>query len=144
MYNIILFKKENIKECSKIFTSIFNKEPWKENWTEDIAYKRLKEVYDTPNFFGITYVKDEKIIGAMLGNIEHWDIGKKYILKEFFIDTKFQGKGLGSIMLRELENKLYKLSVKAIELNTLRGKSTEGFYSRNGYKVNNSMVVMEK
>ncbi|KGM95180.1 spermidine acetyltransferase [Clostridium novyi A str. 4552] len=138
------FKEVHLKECSKMYPSIFNEEPWKESWTEDIAYKRLKEVYDTPNFFGITYIKDEKIIGAILGNIEHWDIGEKYILKEFFIDSKCQGNGLGRKMLGELEKRLSELSVKSIELNTLMGRSTEGFYSQNGYEVNKQMIVMEK
>ncbi|EDS78495.1 spermine/spermidine acetyltransferase [Clostridium botulinum C str. Eklund] len=138
------FEKEYLKECSKIYPSIFNEKPWEESWTEDIAYKRLKEVYDTPNFFGIAYIKDENIIGAILGNIEHWNIGKKYILKEFFIDSKCQGRGLGCKMLGELEEKLCKLSVKSIELNTIVGRSTEGFYFQNGYEVNKQMIVMEK
>lgn len=144
MEDIKIFNGEYLKECSKIYPSIFNREPWSESWTEDVAYTRLKEVYDTPNFFGIAYIKNEVIIGGILGNIEHWDIGKKYILKEFFIDTRCQGNGVGSRMLGALEERLSELSVRTIELNTLRGKSTEGFYCKNGYKTDKDMIVMEK
>ena len=35
MEDIKIFNGEYLKECSKIYPSIFNEEPWSESWTED-------------------------------------------------------------------------------------------------------------
>ncbi|AEB74989.1 GNAT family N-acetyltransferase [Clostridium botulinum] len=138
------FKEKYLKQCSKIYPSIFNDEPWNENWTETIAHERLREIYNTPKFKGIVYIKDEKVIGAILGNLEQWDSGIKYSLKEFFVDKKAQGNGLGSTMLKYLDKELKNLKIKSVELYTLKGRSTEGFYKKNGYIVDESSIIMNK
>lgn len=138
------FKEKYLKECSKIYPSIFNRNPWNENWTEETAYKRLSEIYNTPNFKGIVCMKNEKIIGGILGNLENWDEGLKYSLKEFFIDISIQGTGLGSRMIKFIEENLKNTNVKSIELYTLKGISTEEFYNKNGYKIDRNIIIMEK
>lgn len=141
---ILKFEEKHIKKCSNIYPNIFNSEPWNENWSVETAYNRLKDIYDSPKFKGLVYIDNGKILGAILGNIECWDKGFKYFLKEFFIDNNCQGRGIGSSMIDFMENELKKINVNSIELYTLRGRQTEGFYKKNGYEKSCDTIIMNK
>lgn len=138
---------ENLQQCAKLHKIVFNEKPWNEKWTIETSYKRLSEIYKTPNFIGLMYMKDGKIMGAVFGNYEQMYDGKRYFLKEMFVDRNLKGKRIGSDLLAMVENQVKMLGIKTVFLFTSRANHTDRFYFKNMYKVYrklDNMVMMGK
>lgn len=141
-----LFKlhESHLLECSKLYIKVFNAEPWNDNWTEEAAFKRLKDIYETPNFEGLVYIDDNKILGAVFGNCEQWYEGKHYNLKEMLVFNEQQGKGIGSLIINSLTSDLKQLGVNTVILFTSKGNKTHNFYIKNGFGELESMAMLAK
>lgn len=136
--------KVELGEITELFIKEFNKEPWNDKWVYDRAYNRLKDLYEHPRFIGIVCVFNEKVVGVVMGYLEYWYEGYHYNLKEIFIDTEIQGQGIGSKLLKALEDKLLGQDVTSIELFTLKNQKTIGFYNKNQFIRVEELVIMEK
>ncbi|AFS77766.1 acetyltransferase, GNAT family [Gottschalkia acidurici 9a] len=144
MSNVYNIEEKHLIKCGELFVKAFNANPWNDNWTVDNAYKRLKDIYSTPNFIGLVYIENDEVKGAVLGNCETWYDGTDYNLKEIFIDVDHKGRGIGSTIIEELESKLNTLNINKIILNTLRAKEVSNFYIKNEYKELEDVVTMSK
>jgi len=144
MTTIINIKSEHILECSKLFLKTFNAQPWNDKWTPDTAFKRLHDIFLSPNFEGISYFEDGEIKGAVFGYKEQYYDGVHYNLKELFISTDLQGKSVGSKLIQELEKRLLGLGVTNILLFTLKGTRASNFYLKNNFSECNNMTIMSK
>lgn len=138
------FEYDYLDECVNLYISAFNREPWNDKWDFNTANKRLQDIYKAPNFKGLVCMKDDKIVGVIMGNYEQWYEGLHYNIKEFFIDINNQKSGIGSKMLQHLESYLKKRNVNTIHLFTAKDYKTEGFYLRNGYEIPTTMTMMSK
>ena len=144
MNNIISIKSEHISKCCELYIKVFNGEPWNDKWTKETTYKRLNDIYVSPNFEGVLYLEDGHVKGAIFGNFEQFYEGIHYNLREMFIDNELQGKGIGSKLLKELEEHLKKLGVTTLILFTSKGNKTNEFYLKNNFSEWNSMAMMGK
>lgn len=144
MNDIIRLSQEHIAECSELFVRVFNGEPWNDHWTVETVRQRLSDIYETPNFEGVVYREDGRIKGAILGNCEQFYNGIHFSLKEMFVSTEEQGRGIGSKLLRELEERLKASGVTTVYLFTLKNPKTLQFYQRNGFSESDIMVLMGK
>lgn len=134
----------HLKECSLIYIDTFNEEPWHDNWDEVSSYNRLDEIYRTPGFIGLVVIENEKVLGAIFGNLETWFEGYMYNLKEMFVEKSSKGNGLGSILFSHLEEALKNHKVTSISLFTSKGDLTEKFYLKNGCETEDDMIMMCK
>ena len=75
----------------------------------------------------------------IFGRQEQYYNGAIFEIKEFCVDVTLGIKGLGTQVYNVFENKL-----KEIVLNTCRSDKTIGFYEKQGFKVSDSIVVMNK
>lgn len=141
---VVDFKKSDLEICSKLYVGVFNDAPWHDAWDERSAYNRLSEIYHTPGFSGWIIIEDDQVIGAVLGNLESWYEGYMYNLKEMFIRSDQKGKGIGSMLMKTVEEALRQRDVTSINLFTCRGDMTEHFYSKNGFVVEEDMIMMSK
>lgn len=144
MYNIISIESEHILKCAELYIKVFNAEPWNDKWTLETASRRLKDIYISPNFEGVLYIEDGQIEGAIFGNYEQFYEGMHYNLKEMFISNELQGRGIGSQLINELEERLKELGVTTIILFTSKGNRTSQFYLKNNFSEWNSMAMMGK
>ena len=133
---------EVIDECALLYVETFNSEPWNDKWEFDTAYNRLKDIYNTPGFYGLIAVEDGIIIAAVFGCTEFWYEGKTYDLKEMFVKNGLRGKGIGSKLLETLNTRLLSIGVNATYLFTAEGDMTEKFYRKNGYERIEGMIMM--
>lgn len=136
--------RDQVMECAQLYVKVFNAEPWNDDWTMETSYQRLIDIFDTPNFAGVLYHEEGRLVGAAFGNIEQFYDGRHYMLKEMFVSPDLQGKGIGSAILRELEAKVKSLEVTTMILFTSKGNETSRFYLNNGFKEWPSMVMMGK
>ncbi|MCS5421960.1 MULTISPECIES: GNAT family N-acetyltransferase [Psychrilyobacter] len=136
--------EKHLKECSVMYIETFNSEPWNDKWDEVTSYLRLKDIYDTPGFFGLVVLDGVELKGAVFGNIEQWFEGYMYNLKEMFVKKDNKGSGIGTRLISELERLLKEEGVNSINLFTSRGDLTEKFYIKNGFITEENMIMMHK
>lgn len=144
MKSIIDIKEEHLMKCAELYVRVFNAEPWNDKWSTETAYKRLLDIYNSPGFAGIICLEDDDVKGAVFGNCEQWYEGLHFNLKEMFVSNELQGKGIGSELLKFLEEELIKRQIGAIFLFTSKGNLTSQFYIKNCFKELDSMAMMIK
>lgn len=144
MGNIYEFKEEYLNECAELFVKTFSEEPWNEPWNFESAKKRLKDITLTPGFRGVILKNGWKIEGVILGVLEQWYDGEHFCVKEFFVDSNSQGKGVGKKLLNALENRLMDKKVGLIHFWTMKGGTAEAFYNKRGYEIPMELIIMRK
>lgn len=136
--------EKDLVACINAHQNAFAEEPWCEEWSNKKSLKRLADIYFTPGFIGFTYMKENKIIGAVLGNIEEDHKGQYYFLKELFVHPDHQGLGIGSRLLNKIEEVVDEREVEGIILFTSRIHGTHQFYEKNCYQIGHGLVLMAK
>ena len=134
----------HLKDMATLFVKAFNTYPWNEEWTEEIAYKRLAQMISCDGFYGMVVIKDSRIVGMIFGRQEQYYNGVIFEIKEFCVDITLGIKGLGTQVYNVFENRLKEMGIKEIVLNTCRSDKTIGFYEKQGFKVSDNIVVMNK
>lgn len=136
--------KEHIKEIAEIYVDAFNSQPWNDEWTINSASRRISQMINCEGFDGLVAYEDEKLIGMILGNYEYYYNGIHFNIKEFCVDFKLRGNGIGSRLIEEFITILKNNGINEIILVTSRTDGTEGFYQKHGFDVSEGMVVMGK
>lgn len=136
--------KEHVKDIAEIYVDAFNSDPWNDQWTVESASKRISQMLNCEGFDGLVVYEDQKVVGMILGNHEYYYNGMHFHIKEFCVDIKLRGNGLGAQLIDEFTNRLKNKGIDEIILFTSRDDSTEGFYKKHGFKSFDSMVMMGK
>ncbi|MDM5337217.1 GNAT family N-acetyltransferase [Fictibacillus enclensis] len=140
----VLMTHENVDRCVSLYQQVFNREPWNESWTNETAGERLRDLVNTPKFFGFMYYEGEELVGFIAGNSKRTFQGLTYYIAECCVNSEIQGKGYGSRMLKLLEDELKGRGVRSIYLLTVSEGLAQTFYEKNGYHVNENRLVMNK
>ena len=140
--SIRAFERSDLDECARLFVSVFTKAPWKDNWTTESAQERLSEIHRTPGFVGLVLCEKDEIIGFVVGCCEERSGIKEFCLQEMCVRNNKQGKGIGAGLLSQLEKKLKEMGIEHIYLVTMKGTQAEHFYAKNGYRINQRMILM--
>lgn len=135
---------EDIDRLLEIYIDTFNAPPWNDKWTKETAGKRLRQMINVEDFYGISAYKEDLLYGMILGSKEQFFDGVKFNIKEFCVRNDLRGQGVGTKILCEFENRLKEQGVNEIVLFTIRTDVTEGFYLKKGLKAYNDMVMMGK
>lgn len=134
-----------IEQCSKLYTYIFNQAPWFDEWTLESASERLRDIFQHPRYWGVgLFDENDQLQGFLSGYAETWWDGKHFQVVEMCVKTEEQGKGMGSSLLSALENYCKESRIKRIYLLTGSGGQAEAFYLKNGFYVNPRMIMMSK
>jgi len=134
-----------IEELAKKYIETFNSPPWNDKWTLSLAAKKLDEMINCRGSFGLVCFDNENnMLGMIIGNSDTFYNCTYFFVKDYFIIPSHQGKGIGTALLNELENRLKIKGIGKIYLSTLRKEQTEGFYLKRGYESWNEMVMMGK
>ena len=96
------------------------------------------------DFCGILARKDHILCGMILGSKEQFFDGIMLNVKEFCVNNKMRGQGLGTEIFREFETRMKGEGVKEMILFTSRGDYTERFYHKQGLESYNELTLMGK
>lgn len=127
-----------------MFIETFNAEPWNDQWTVETASRRLTQMINCPDSYGLLAYVDNIPAGLILGAEEQYYNGLMFTIKEFCINNQLRGKGLGTSIYAEFESRLKAKGITEIILLTSPGPQTEGFYQKRGFETYNSMIMMGK
>ena len=114
-------------------------------WTETTAKKRIKQVLTIDDSFSLI-MRDDKdtVCGFVMGYFKQYDDIVGYTLEEIVIAHQYQNKGLGSMLLAEMEAKVKKAGASCIELQAVKDEMHEKFYGKAGFGNAGNFVLKVK
>ena len=133
---------EDLEGAADVFCSAFAEEPWNEKWDIELAKKRISELRSSPQSVGYIYIDGGAIRAIMCGRKLTYLHGKEYVIDELCVTPDMQHCGVGSALLAHARNELAKEKIVAMALLTGKGKPSERFYIKNGFKVIDDMIFM--
>ena len=145
MLNLKRLTIKDKKIITDVFTSVFTKEPWNDDWSDtnqlDMYINDL-----VGQGYSLTYglFDDDELIGIALGYVKHWYSGTEYIINEFCVKTERQGAGAGSFFIAEIEKAIKELGIKQIFLLTDSNVPAYQFYKKNGFSEEQTTRPMVK
>lgn len=137
-------EEANLPECAALFVEVFNAPPWNESWNVEAVARRFNDIWQTPGFFGLLARNEEQIVGFALGCVEQWDTRRHFHLREMCVAPELQRQGVGTQLMRALEDHLHEADVERIFLHTAREGDAQAFYDRCGFGTSARMVMMSK
>ncbi|SDL86126.1 GNAT family N-acetyltransferase [Sediminibacillus halophilus] len=144
-YQVRFLLKSDLLICSKTYTDVFNRPPWNDGWEREKAQERLADIFYQPKFVGIgAFTEEGTLIGFLLGYSEKWVKANHFYLNEMCVASAYQGRGIGSSLIDELETYCVDHNINSIYLLTAREGLTEAFYKKNGFNSNTGMVMLAK
>jgi GNAT superfamily N-acetyltransferase len=136
--------QEHLEECANLLVTVFANPPWNENWTFELALKRLQNTYNIVDFYGIIAKKQSRIIGFACGHGEEYINVKTFYLKEMCVALKHQNTGVGTAIINELQKDLAKNNITRIWLLTAPNSPAESFYKKCGFINSDKVILMIK
>lgn len=144
MTEIKNIEQDDLVACAELYVKVFNTEPWNDKWTADTAFNRLADICNSPGFIGLLLEEDGEVAGAVFGCMEQWYEGMEYNLREIFIDVGKQGRGLGTSLMKALEEGIRAEGGENILLFTARDTPAYQYYIKEGFHELESMAMLAK
>ncbi|KIL74952.1 GNAT family N-acetyltransferase [Pseudobacillus badius] len=139
-----LFTENDLSACTETFVEVFNDEPWNDHWSIEKAKQYLSGFIATPGFKGMIALKGQTVIGFLFGVHRIWWNGDEFFIHEMCVRSEKQNKGIGTMLLKFLENELENRNVTHISLLTDRGIPAELFYLKNGFREIERLMFLSK
>lgn len=136
------YQPDDLRGCAEVFRDAFAEEPWKENWSIQLAETRISELMNTPLSVGFVYEEAGTVYGVAAGRAVTYLYGREYVIDEFCMSPKVQGRGIGSGMLRHIMDEMSARGFAAVVLQTTKGFPSERFYQKNGFVQSPDMITM--
>ena len=114
-------------------------------WTEETAARRIRQVLTTQDGYSLIMKNEEnEVCGFVMGYFKQYDDIIGYTLEEILIAAPYQGKGLGSFLLAELEARVKAQGASCVELQAVKDEMHEGYYGKAGYRDAKNFVMKVK
>ena len=104
-------------------------------WAEQTARKRIQQVLSMIDSFSLVMKNDkDEAVGFAMGYFKQYDDIVGYTLEEIIISATHQHKGMGSFLLKALENRVMEKGASCVELQAVNDELHEKYYGKAGYK----------
>lgn len=113
-------------------------------WTPEPTYKRIHQVWSREDSFCVVWEDGEELVGFAMGYFEQYYDLFAYDLVEIIIGKEYQGKGIGTQCLLELENMVKAEGAAMVKLEAVNDEMHEHFYSKLKYKNVENFVLKSK
>lgn len=102
MTNIRPATTEDLETLAGIYTIAYNSLNIGENWNDEASLQEMEHFYKLQPDLFFTAEEDGKIVGAIVSILKPWWDGFHLTDGEFFIDPSFQGKGIGTELIKHM------------------------------------------
>ena len=113
-------------------------------WTAQTAYKRIHQVWSHEDGYCLLLEHEREVLGFAMGHMEQYDDLVAYDLVEIVIAAEHQGKGLGTLLMGELEQRVKALGASMIQLQAVNDERHHRFYGKLNYFDANNFVLKAK
>lgn len=133
-------KITDIKSIAEIFLIESAKEPYLQVWNEESSLEKINYFYENYDLYIISL--DKEIVGFIACELT---LNKKIVyVSELWIKEKDQHKGLGTELMKFIEEKYKNQGIRSISLVTDKESNAFKFYKKLGYKNHKKLVFLEK
>ncbi|MFP4379253.1 MAG: N-acetyltransferase family protein [Candidatus Sumerlaeia bacterium] len=132
--------KKDLIDCARIFIHVYNEEPFNDSWEVEQAALRIKDLSETPHFFGMVAEEDEVVVGFVMGYSEQWFPDRQFCLKEMCVRKDMQRRGIGTALIEGLLEEMIKFNASVLYVNTGRKTGAARFFRQCSFLENESMV----
>lgn len=139
-----IMDQTDFKGCAYELIEAFKEAPWNENWTFEQAYTRVDEIMSARVSRGYVIYDGDVVVSMLCGRIMTYLDFKELWIDEFSVNPIYQRKGIGSKMFDFVRSELKKEKDKItyLALNTEKGFPSVKFYESQGFRVEESNVLM--
>ena len=114
-------------------------------WTEATAKKRIGQVLSTEASYSLVMRDDSGLVcGFAMGYFKQYDDIVGYTLDEILVSREYQNRGLGSLLLAELESRVKSNGASCVELQAVKDEMHERYYGKAGYRDAKNFVLKVK
>lgn len=113
-------------------------------WNENTARKRIHQVLSMEDSYGLIVENENSVLGFLMGYFKQYDDIIGYTLDEIVIAYEYQNKGIGSMLLRELEQRVKEKGASCVELQAVNDDMHERYYGKAGYQNVKNFVMKVK
>lgn len=113
-------------------------------WTPETAGKRIRQVLTMEDAWGLVLEDEHALIGFVMGYFKQYDDILGYTLEEIVVAGDRQGRGLGTLLLGELEKRAREKGASCVELQAVADEMHEHWYGKAGYRNAKNFVLKVK
>lgn len=142
----MLIREMTLKDISAVlplYISYYNEQE-DSCWDENTAGKRIHQVLSMEDSYGLIVEDSNRVLGFVMGYFKQYDDIIGYTLEEIIIAYKYQNKGIGSMLLRELEQRVKEKGASCVELQAVNDDMHERYYGKAGYHNAQNFVMKVK
>lgn len=137
-------KKTDLDRCTDILIGSYSEQPYYEKFDQNYAKKYLEQKLNCCINSSYVATVHDAIVGFIFWQISFWTNGKQAILEEIVIDKDFQGKKIGTELVKFSEKLFRKMNIKSLMLWAKNDKRVVNFHRNNGFQIHDDYVVMFK
>lgn len=135
----------DVDRSSEMYINVFKSDEFNFEWMKEEKIKEyFSDMINTPKFLGYIYLIEGKPLAYCFGTINDYFKLPHYYIHEIFVDTEFQGKGIGKTFMKKIEEDLLSRNVPMINLLTLNTISAYEFYKKQDYIETKASTYMTK
>ncbi len=113
-------------------------------WTKETSSKRIHQVWSHEDSYCLIATQGDDVVGFVIGHFEQYDDLVAYDLVEIVISDSYQGKGLGTQLILELELAVKEKGAAMVQLQAVNDEMHDHFYGKLEYKKADNLVIMTK
>lgn len=141
--NYRIMTEDDIPAAVRLYIDYYNGHEDGE-WTEATAYKRIHQVWSREDSYCLLLEETGALRGFAMGYMEQYDDLVAYDLIEIVVDKTYQGQGIGTTFLLELERQVQAAGASMVQLEAVNDAMHEHFYGKMGYRNARNLVLKSK
>lgn len=124
-------QKDDIARLTPLFLEYWNGTG--DQWTPELVYRRIWQVLGAPDSYCLIAEHGAQIVAFAIGRMETFSDLTAYDLIEIVVATEFQGRGIGTCLMTELERQVKAQGAAMMQLQSVNDAQHEHFYGKLGY-----------
>jgi len=144
MTDIFICTMAHVERYGEIYARAFSGEPWHDAWTVEDATVHVRELLENRLSYGLEYVADGVVAGFILGTSMLFHYGRTFEINDLAVDPKFQGRGIGTLLLERCLEDLKARGIRAVHLITEGEGFLPAFYRQYGFRKEQEVILMGK
>lgn len=133
-YNFRQLDEKSSAAVRELFVSVFTQEPWNDDWSDENQLQAyIQDLIGQSNSLTFGLYEGSRLVGISMGRIRHWYSGTEYCIDELCISSSEQGKGAGTLFIREIEKACREMGLRHIFLLTENNVPAFEFYKKQGF-----------
>jgi len=124
-------QKEDIEKIIPLYIQYWNGTG--DEWTPEVVYRRVWQVLGSPDAYCLMAEEGTAAIGFAMGRFETFFDLTAYDLVEIVVASEYQGSGVGTALMTELEGRVKELGAAMVQLISVNDDMHNHFYGKLGY-----------